>query len=370
MLVVHAHGGPVLGPPQASRADEDARRWAVTVQLGHAWAGSVLRQGGFAVATAAEDTERMRRIFVQHVGQPRRTLLHGQIWGAMVAARAGAMYPKSWEGIPSTSGVAGPAAYDSRLDLRAIYQLLCGSHPRPDEPAHPLAVGLPAGSGLTGAELAARADACLGLRLPAAQRTPAAQGPHHILSVLKSHGNSIAGHLDWGTFTLRDVVQKAGGPPFGNPRVRYAGSDEGAGLNAGLDAAGLRFTPDTAAERRFVADVDRGGRFAVPVPTTHGTADSIVFVEGHDTLRRRMEAAGHGARLVQTFVESGEHGYLGDAIYPPLFEALLAWVERGTKPTPAGIAERCRALRAAAPAECRFVVDHAARPLASRVAPR
>lgn len=372
VLVVHAHGGPVLGPPQASRADEDARRWAVTVQLGHAWAGSVFRQGGFAVTTAAEDTERVRRIFVQHVGQPRRTLLHGQSWGAMVAARAGEMYPKSWEGILLTSGVvAGPAAYDFRLDLRAIYQLLCGNHPRPDEPAYPLAIGLPAGSGLTGAELAARADACLGLRLPAAQRTPEQQRKvRTIVSVLKIPENSIAGHLNWGTFTLRDVVQKAGGPPFGNQRVRYAGSDDDAGLNAALDAAGLRFAPDPAAERRFVADVDHGGRFAVPVLTTHGIADSTVFVEGHDTLRRRMEAAGHGARLVQTFVDSGEHSYLGDAIYPPLFEALLAWVERGTKPTPAGIAERCRALRAAAPAECRFVVDYAARPLASRVAPR
>jgi hypothetical protein len=111
VLVVHAHGGPVLGPPQASRADADERRWAVTVQLGHAWAGSVFRQDGFAVTTAAEDTESVRQIFVQHVGQPRRTLLHGQSRGAMAAARAGETYPKSREGILLTSGVvAGPAA--------------------------------------------------------------------------------------------------------------------------------------------------------------------------------------------------------------------------------------------------------------------
>lgn len=372
VLVVHAHGGPALGPPQASRADEDARRWAVTVQLGHAWAGSVFRQGGFAVTTAAEDTERVRRIFVQHVGPARRTVLHGQSWGAMVATRAAELYPKSWDGMLLTSGVvAGPASYDFRLDLRAIYQLLCGNHPRPDEPAYPLAIGLPAGHAMTNADLAARADACLGLRQPAAQRTPEQQRKvRTIVDVLKIPENSIAGHLNWGTFTLRDVVQKAGGPPFGNQRVRYAGSGDDAGLNAALDAAGLRFAPDAAAERRFVADIDHGGRFAMPVLSTHGIGDSTVFVEGHDTLRRRMEAAGHGARLVQTFVDSAEHSYLGDAIYPPLFEALLAWMERGAKPTPGGIAERCRALRVAAPGECRFVVDYVPRPLASRVAPR
>ena len=32
------------------------------------------------------------------------------------------------------------------------------------------------------------------------------------------------------------------------------------------------------------------------------------------------------------------------AHYPPLFEALLNWVDKGEKPTPASIATRCRAL--------------------------
>jgi hypothetical protein len=120
----------------------------------------------------------------------------------------------------------------------------------------------------------------------------------------------------------------------------------------------------------FVADVDHAGRFAVPVLTTHGVGDSTVFVEGQDTLRQRMQAAGNGHRLVQTFVDSREHSYLGDAIYPPLFESLLRWVEQGEKPTPAGIAQRCRDLKPAQVAECRFLPDFTPRPLASRIPPR
>lgn len=368
VLVVHAHGGPSLGEPQPSRADEDIKRWAITVRIGHAWAGSVFRQGGFAVTTAAEDTERVRRIFVQHVAQPKRTLLHGQSWGAMVATRAAELYPKSWEGILLTSGVvAGPGTYDFRIDLRAIYQHLCGNHPRPDEPAYHLALGLPATGRMSNAEVAARADECLGLGRPAAQRTPEQQRRvKTIVDVVKIPESSIVGHLNYATFTFRDLAQKVGGPVFGNQGVRYAGSADDAALNAGVP----RFAPDAAARQRFVADVDHAGRFAVPVLTTHGIGDSTVFVESHDTLRRRMEAAGNGARLVQTFVDSSEHSYLGDAIYPPLFEALLGWVERGEKPTPQGIVSRCRELRAAAPGECRFVPDYVARPLASRVVPR
>jgi pimeloyl-ACP methyl ester carboxylesterase len=372
VLVVHAHGGPFLGEPTPARADEDIKRWAITVELGHAWAGSVFRQGGFAVTAAAEDTERVRRIFVDHVAKPRRTLLHGQSWGAMVATRAAELYPKSWEGLLLTSGVvAGPATYDFRLDLRVIYQHLCNNHPRPDEPAYPLWQGLPATSTVNNAEVARRADECLGVGKPAAQRSPEqAARLKTIVDVIRIPENSVLGHLNWSTFTLRDVVRRSGGAsPFGNEGVRYRGSADDAALNAAV----LRYRADPAAVARFKADTDHQGRFGVPVLTTHGIRDSTVFSEGHDTLRQRMQAAGQGERLVQTFVESAEHSYLGHAHYPPLFEALLRWVDAGQKPNPAGIAERCRELasaRAAAAPDCRFVPTHQPQPLASRIAPR
>ena len=369
VLVVHAHGGPSLGPPQAARADEDIKRWAITVRVGHAWAGSVFRQGGFAATTAAEDTERVRRIFVDHVAKPRRTLLHGQSWGGMVATRAAELFPKSWDGILLTSAVvSGPTTYDFRLDLRAVYQHLCNNHPRADEPQYALAVGLPADGKLGNAELTKRADECLGVSKSAAARTPMqAQKLKTIVDVLKIPEDSVVSHLNWGTFTLRDVVIKNGGvSPFGNDGVRYVGSTDDVALNASV----LRYKADTQAAARFAADVDHHGRFIVPVVSAHGIGDATVFVEGNDTLRKRMVATGNGDRLVQTFVDSKEHSYWGDAHYPPLFEALLNWVEKGQKPTPVSIANRCRQLRAAQPADCRFLPDYVPKPLASRILPR
>jgi pimeloyl-ACP methyl ester carboxylesterase len=375
VLVVHAHGGPTLGPPKATRADEDIKRWSITVREGHAWAGSVFRQGGFAVTTAAEDTERVRQIFVDHVAKPRRTLLHGQSWGAMVATRAAEMFPKSWEGILLTSGVvAGKATYDFRLDLRAIYQHLCSNHPRAGEPAYTLSLGLLASSTLTSAELALRADECLGTGRPAAQRTPQqAQKLQTIVDVLKIPESSVVGHLNWGTFTLRDVVSKTTAgrhdvSPFGNEGVRYVGSKDDAALNAAVP----RFKADPQAVARFVADVEHQGRFAVPVLSAHGIDDATVFVEGQDTLRQRMMAAGNGDRLVQAFVDSAEHSYWGDAHYPPLFEALLTWVDKAQKPTAAGVAQRCVAMQGAAaqPGACKFVPGYAAKALATRVVAR
>jgi pimeloyl-ACP methyl ester carboxylesterase len=368
VLVVHAHGGPTLGEPKASRADEDIQRWAITVQQGHAWAGSVFRQGGFAVTTAAEDTERVRRIFIDHVAKPRRTLLHGQSWGAMVATKAAELFPKSWEGMLLTSGVvAGPATYDFRLDLRVIYQYLCNNHPQPDEPQYPLWMGLPADSKMSNADLTARVNDCLGLNLPAAKRSAEqARRVRTIVDVVRIPENSIISHLNWGTFTLQDVVRRTGTSPFGNEKVRYTGSNDDAALNAGV----LRYRADPAAVARFAADSDYAGRFTMPVLAAHGINDPTVFVEGMDTLRQRMEKQGSGARLVQTFIDSNQHSYWGDALYPPLFAALLDWVEKGVKPDPAGIAARCKAMSAAKPDECKFLPDYQVKPLASRIPPR
>ena len=74
VLVLHAHGGPLLSAPSPRRAVEDLERWAVMVKAGHAWAGSTFHQGGVAVRAAAEDTERLRGIFLRHVGQPTRVI--------------------------------------------------------------------------------------------------------------------------------------------------------------------------------------------------------------------------------------------------------------------------------------------------------
>ena len=88
-LVLHAHGGPALGAPKPERSMEDLERWAIMVKAGYAWAGSTFRQGGVAVRAAAQDTERLRQIFVTQVARPQYTILHGQSWGASVAVRGG-----------------------------------------------------------------------------------------------------------------------------------------------------------------------------------------------------------------------------------------------------------------------------------------
>jgi alpha-beta hydrolase superfamily lysophospholipase len=161
-------------------------------------------------------------------------------------------------------------------------------------------------------------------------------------------------HLNWATWHFQDIAlqRTRGASAFGNEGVRYR--------------------IDPAARARFAADTDPTGRIRLPVLATHGIGDATAFVELQHAFRETMRAAGRADSLVQTYVDQAEHSYLGDTTYPPLFEALLNWVERGDKPTPAGIAQRCTALaqRDGWGGGCRFVPGYEPAPLASRVPAR
>lgn len=377
VLVVHAHGGPTLGEPKIERADADIKRWAIIVHAGYAYAASVFRQGGVAVRSAAQDTERVRRIFGTHVATPRRTILHGQSWGAGVAAKTAEMYADAmagaspYDGLLLTSGViaGGTRAYDFRLDLRTVYQYLCGNHPRPDEASYPLWMGLPKDSKLTRAELAARADECLGVRKPAGQRSAQQQRKlQTIVDVIRIPESSVLAHLNWATWHFQDIAQNRSAQRnvFGNDKVVYSGSADDAALNAGV----ARYTADPQAFAEFAEDTDPTGRIPVPVLTVHGIGDPTAFVEMESAFRETMQRAGSASRLVQTFADYDVHSYLSDPIYATLLDSLLEWIDSGDKPTPESIAERCPSFEAEFGPGCRFLPQYRPAPLESRMAPR
>ncbi|MDM0016349.1 hypothetical protein [Variovorax saccharolyticus] len=374
VLVMHAHGGPELGAPTLARTTEDLQRWAVTVKAGYAWAGSSYRRGGYGVTMAAEDTERLRAWFVQNFGAPRRTVLHGQSYGAGVAAKTAEMYARvdgrkgPYDGLLLTSGVlgGGTRSYDYRLDLRVVYQSICKNHPLPSEPAYPLWQGLPRDSKLSTAELARRIDDCTGVRKPAAERSAQQrENLDAILETIRIPERSLVGNMNWSTFLFRDLVLERldGGNPFGNIGVRYSGSRDDAVLNAQV----LRYRADPAAVARLAADSDPTGDVDLPTLSLHAIDDPTAFVELETVYRGARERAGTAGLLVQTFSRESEHSYLSDAEYPALFAALLDWIDHGRKPTPIEVMARCKAFEPDFGKGCHIDPDYQPRPLSARV---
>nr|WP_042191709.1 hypothetical protein [Kibdelosporangium sp. MJ126-NF4]CEL20240.1 FIG01128308: hypothetical protein [Kibdelosporangium sp. MJ126-NF4]CTQ97466.1 FIG01128308: hypothetical protein [Kibdelosporangium sp. MJ126-NF4] len=344
-LVLHTHGGPDLGAPTQDRSTEDLARFSVMVREGYAWAGSSYRRGGYGTQMAIADTENLRARFTRSFGKPRTTLLHGQSWGGNIAAKAAEQY--DYDGVLLTNGVlaGGSRGYNYRVDLRVVYQYYCGNHPRPSEPQYPLWMGLRADSTMTGGGLRARLQECTGIESPPEQRTAQqAQNLTDILGVTRLPERTLASHLNFATFTFRDIVHNrlGGRNPFGNIGVWYTGSHDDVALNRGVQ----RFRPDPSAVRDLSYDSDVTGSISVPVLTLHAINDPTAFVEHESAYRASVTNAGNSRYLVQTFTRESEHSVLSDSGYAAAVSALATWVRTHRKPTPASVAASCPAFDA------------------------
>ena len=360
-LIVHAHGGPRTGMPEAADPLEDLDRFSVMVRHGYAWIGSTYRRGGYGVRMAAEDTDNSRAIFWSLYGRPERTLLHGQSWGGNVAAKASELYAGSadagwnYDGVLITNGVVsgGTRAYGFRADLRAVYQYYCANHPAQDEPAYPLWQGLPLDSRMTRAELRRRVEACTGVDQPAARRTPEQAGRlRDILAVTGVEEAQLVSHLGWATFLFQDMVllRLDGRNPFDNSATVYSGSADDAALNAGVQ----RFTADPAGVAMLAHDADLTGEIVRPTLTLHALHDPTVNFAAEAIYAGTVEAAGRSGWLVQVATDEADHSRLSDASYMTALDALEGWIDRGVAPDPAVFQARCQALWSAQ-GPCLFV---------------
>ena len=367
-LILFAHGGPRLGTPKLAETIEDLERFEVMVREGYAWAGTTYRRGGYGVRSAAEDMDHLRTLTWQHVGRPKRTILHGQSWGANVAAKAAELYAmdlegkRNFDGVVLTSGVlaGGTKAYRLRSDLRAVYQYYCRNHPRPNEAQYPLWQGLPAGTPMTRADLAERVRDCTGIGGPVAQRTAAQKAKlRNITAVLSINEDQVIPNLAWATLTFQDMIGRLNGRnPFSNQGTIYKGSDDDSALNAGIE----RFAADPKALAELAYDSDLSGLIVAPVITVHGIHDPVANVSHEAVYRGTVEQAGRGDLLVQTFTDEAEHSRLSVPAYPSLFKAMLTWIETGQKPTQASIKAACPAFAEKYREPCLFVVPFDPKP--------
>lgn len=368
---MHAHGGPGLGAPTPQRSANDLARWSVMVREGYAWAGSSYRRGGYGTRMAVADTEQLRRLFVATYGQPRRTFVHGQSWGGNVAAKLVETHRSGYDAALVTNGIVsgGSRGYNYRVDLRVVYQYYCGNHPRPTEPQYPLWMGLRPDSTMTSSGLRARLQECTGYQSAPADRTPAQQhNLDDILGVTRIPERTLFSHLNFATFTFRDIVSNrlGGRNPFTNQDVRYTGSHDDKALNAGVE----RFAADPSAVRDLSYDSDLTGAVSIPVLTLHAIDDPTVFVEHESAYRATRAGAGTADGLVQLFTRESEHSALSDSGYASAITALSGWVETGRKPTPESVSATCPRFDQVYGTGCFFDPGYVPGSYESRVYPR
>jgi hypothetical protein len=374
-LVVFAHGGPAVVPPTAATSQSDLAKYSIAVKMGYAWVASSYRREGYGVRMAAEDSEHARQFFLERFPKPKRTLFHGASYGGLVGSKLVETFGKNaggnvnYDGAFFNSGFVIGAAqgHDFRLDLRTVYQYYCKNLPRPEESQYPLWNGLPADSKLTLAGLQALVDECTGVPKAADARTPQQkQNLANILGVMHFPERLLIRHLQAGTFLFREIADRTTGGrnAFSNIGVEYRGSSDDEALNKGV----ARYAADPAAVAALKADGEATGALPIPVLSIHSINDPQVAVEVQSAYRDYVKAAGDDDRLVQAYTDEPDHTAQSAPELAASFDALLAWVEKGVKPTPQSIAARCNELRATFEGPCRYHPEFTPKPYNTRYA--
>src|SRR5260370_3283637 len=180
-------------------------------------------------------------------------------------------------------------------------------------------------------------DECTGVGHPAAARSDRQkQNLANILGVMGYPENLLVRHMQAGTLLFRDIVKNTSGGrnAFSNVGVRYKGSADDVALNREV----VRFEADAAAATALRADGDPTGVLPVPVVSIHSINDPQVVVEAQSAYLDAVMAAGGTDHLVQAFTDERAHTAQSAPELAAGLDALMQWIEKGTKPTAQSIA--------------------------------
>ena len=367
-LIVFAHGGPSVTPPVANDSEDDLSKYGISVKMGFAWVASTYRMEGYGVRMAGADTDDARKFFVDRIGKPKRTILHGASYGGLVGAKL-IETSGNYDGAFFNSGaVAGSIGnYEFRADLRAVYQFYCNNLPAPGDAQAPLWAGLPAGSKMTLKEMTERIDACTGVTKQASARSEEQKkNLANILGVMRVPEALLVRHMQAGMFVFRDIGERitGGKNPFSNANVRYWGSSDDQALNRNV----TRFEADAGARAALIADGQPTGAISIPVISIHSMNDPQAAVEAQYDYREGVKAKGKGNFLVQAYTDERSHTGQSAPELAASIDALMQWIEKGTKPSPQSIAASCESLRGTYDGPCRYHPEYEPKPLNTRYA--
>jgi pimeloyl-ACP methyl ester carboxylesterase len=370
-LVLYNHGGPNLGSPGPVGAAGLGPRFQVILGQGFALGASSYRRGGWAVSEAAEDTENVRRIFIQRAGVPSRTLAYGTSYGGIVTSILAERYGSHFDAaMPLCNLGAGTRRHAYLyIDLRTVYQYYCHNHPRADETQYDLYLGLAPGESMTQADLTRRLNECTGVGLPPEQRTDEQRrNLANILGVTRIPEGGLSAQLSDATFHLREIsqVELGGVNALPNADVVYSGSDADEALNLSVQ----RYQSAEEAVASLSADADPTGVVSIPIMGMHAINDAVLFVEQESAYRDAFEQAETLDYLFQTYTTGGGHCGFTTSEFETVFHATLDWVETGIRPTQEGIVASCAVLQRTYGDACRFDPNYVPAPYESRVPAR
>ena len=346
-LVIWNHGfdlnpiapGPDLGPLAELQLAE-----------GYAIAASSYRTSGWALFDVNEDLEQTYEAFMDSFGPPNQVLLFGASLGGIVTARAveEAELGNVVGALPICGALGGSRNWDAGIDLRLLYDFLCGDVPGANIPG--AAKGLPLGTVLTPTEVATAANACFAHDFPAAARSANQQARlDKFLEITQIPQGFINTDIVFATLGMADLVHdpnKLGGRiGTGNRNVDYGDAE----VNAGIQRVGASKNQRRLLRTNFTP---RGNVGDVKIVSIHTDKDGLILVENESEYASVVPPGNLTTGIVQEAVPS--HCGFSTSELVAAWESLRGWVAGDPQPSPFFLQFTCLALQPTFGGECRY----------------
>ncbi len=323
----------------------------VDVQLGegYAVAASSYSLTGWAVFETHTDNQEMYQAFENAYGVPDQVLIYGASLGGLVTARdiEAKLIPNIVGAMPICGAMAGSRLWDGGVDLRLIYDAICGDVPGAAIPGG--ANGLPFPPNFSENDLGIALNACFGV--PAVPNPEQAARLGQLLAVTGLPVEFLGTDMGFSTFGLADLVydprKLGGGMAFDNSDVDFG--------NAGINAAIERIQSDPVSRQRIVDNYTPSGKVGdVKIVSIHTDKDGLVLVENQNEYASIVPAANLTTGIL--IEDTPTHCEFTVAETVAAWETLRGWVAGLPQPTVQDLQNTCDGIVAGGLAEgpCRY----------------
>jgi len=350
-LVIYNHGFD-LGAIVPSTPDLGPLAGLMLAQ-GYAVAASSYQQNGWALYKTKNDLQNLVAVFNANFGTPAEVLVHGFSLGGIVTAQAieKANLGNVVGAYPACGAVAGSRSWDGGLDVRLIYDAICGDVPGAAIPGG--GTGLPARFTqypFSEIDMALAVHACTGILAPPPFRSPAQQARLALfLDETDLPENFILTDMGFAVFALSDLIfdpaKLDGKQGVGNIGVAYE--------DATIDSTIERVAAHPGGAVRHRMNYTPNGKVGdVKIVSTHTSGDGLVIVEQEQTYRDLIDPDNLTVAIAN---EAGNtHCGFSGAELAAGWESLRGWVAGGPQPTVASIQVACQVLQPFFGGPCRY----------------
>lgn len=282
------------------------------VQLGYAVAQSGYSSSGWAVKEAIDDTEALRRHFVEKYGQPKRTLVTGHSLGGLITVATIETFPSHYDAALPLCAPTGPAmnvlqrrVFDTLVVYDYYFPEMIGSPVDPVEPDHEFAVRIQK-------EATAYPD-----RLAAFQQWSGFESDVEVGQVVAFYA-----------ILQRELIQRLGGNAFDNRETKYQGSPDDGLLNRGVK----RYTADPRAADYLKKYYTPTGQLKRPMLSLHNSYDPVVPLWSANEYPAILHPQGDTSLYQQRVVKRSGHCAFTPEEAVGALQELLRWKETGLRP--------------------------------------